>query len=175
MTPHFCRGRFPVAFVFSVPGKAEALAGRPVAGDTGSNLDEALIHLRSARPASFPSLDRYDYRITNAYAEPMARSLGHSRSEPTDAEVRDLRTRERVLRDLVDCDLVILGGRKAGSIAQVIRRSGRKVVIVPHVGNQGLNSSIELNDVDRSSSSSGRRQQRIRLWAEAVLRGIETT
>jgi hypothetical protein len=171
-SPHFCRGWIPVAFVFSAPGEAEMRAGKPVAGETGTNLESALAYLHSAQPARFPSPHRYDYRITNAYPEPIAIVLGHRESEAGDTEVRDPRNVERVLRELEDCNLVVLSGNKAAVLAQAIRGSGRQVVRVPHVGNKGLNGKFKVPDHLKPGSASARRQHRIQLWANAVLHGL---
>ena len=64
-SPHFWRGDIALAFMFSAPGDEERRQGRPVAGDTGTNLELALGHLHSALPMLFRSVHRYDYRITN--------------------------------------------------------------------------------------------------------------
>ena len=53
-SPHFCRGHTPRAFVFNAPGEKELRQGKPVAGDTGTNLESALSLLRRAQPTLFP-------------------------------------------------------------------------------------------------------------------------
>ena len=171
-SPHFCRGHLPVAFVFSAPGKEEVFAGRPVAGDTGTNLDLALVRLHSAQAELFRSLDRYDYRITNASSKPFARSLGHSTSEAPNTEIRAPRNVRRVLQEVEDCRLVVLGGKKAGLLAQEIQASRKTVVEVPHVGNQGLNGTFEVPNHLKLATPLARREHRVQLWADAVLRAI---
>ena len=171
-SPHFCRGLIPVAFVFSAPGEVETRAGKPVAGDTGTNLESALILLHAAQPAQFPSPHRCDYRITNAYPEPIADVPGHRGSEAHDTEVREPDNVERVLRELEGCNLVVLGGNKAGVLEQAIRGSGKQVVSVPHVGNKALNGKFKVPDRLKLTSPFARRQHRIQLWANAVLQGI---
>lgn len=71
--PHFCKGFIPVAFVLSAPGNEEVIAGRPAAGATGENLESALTYLNSYAPTLFSSPLRYDYRITNAFSQPLAK------------------------------------------------------------------------------------------------------
>jgi len=146
-------------------------AGKPVAGDTGKNLGSALIHLNSDQPALFASLHRYDYRITNAIPTPMAISLGHRASEASDAEINAPGNVQRVLREVGGCCLVVLGGRKARLLAQAIQGSGKTVVRVPHVGNQGLNGTFEVPDRLRLTPSLAR-EHRVKRWADAVLRAI---
>lgn len=169
---HFCEGSILIAFVFSVPGATESRDGAPVAGDTGENLSSALEHLHSARPRLFPSLNRYDYRITNAFQEPTAEALGHKRSEASDSDVRSPLNVQRVLADLDGCSLVILSGNKAKLLATDIRNAEMAVIEVPHVGNKGLNNSFEVPVNMASASSSDRRRYRIHLWGNAVLEQI---
>lgn len=169
---HLCKGHIPVAFVFSAPGEEEQREGRPVAGDTGTNLESALVHLHSAQPALFPSRHRYDYRITNAWPEPLAIASGHRASEARDTEIREPRNVRRVLRELVGCNLVVLSGNKARLLAHPLRESGRTVVEVPHVGNKGLNGTFKTPARLRLASSFARREHRVQLWATAVLRAL---
>jgi hypothetical protein len=171
-SPHFCRGHIPVAFVFSAPGEKEMRVRKPVAGETGTNLDSALIHLNSARPTLFPSSHRYEYRITNAFSTPIAVALGHRRSEALDTEIQAPHNVQRVLQELEGCSLIVLGGNKARLLAQDIRESGKTVVEVPHVGNTGLNGKYKVPDRLKVSSPRARRKYRVRLWADAVLRAI---
>ncbi len=171
-SPHFCTGHIPVAFVFSAPGEKEVRDGKPVAGDTGSNLESALLHLHSARPALFPSVHRYDYRITNAFSAPIATALGHGASEASDTKIKDPGNVRRVLREVEGCDLVVLSGNKARLLAKAIRTSGKPVVEVPHVGNRGLNGRFDVPDL-KPASPLVRRERRVQLWADAVLRAIK--
>ena len=163
---HYWEGRIPLAFVFSVPGADEMRSGKPVAGDTGENLESALAHLHSAKPTLFPSVDRYDYRITNAFPEPIAISLGHRASEAKISEVIEPRNIQRVLRELEGCSLVVLCGGKAILLAPAIRDSGRTVVQVPHPGNKGLNRRFHAPS---QLLPPARRMHRVKMWANAVL------
>lgn len=172
-SPHFCQGHIAIAFVFSTPGEEEQRIGRPVAGDSGTNLEAALVHLHTARPTLFSSLHRYDYRITNSFTEPLAVALGHGRSEASNREILAPQNMQRVLRELEGCNLVILCGNKAKVLSQAIRASGKTIVEVPHIGNKGLNGKFRLPARMQTASSFERRQYRIKLWAEAVLQAIE--
>lgn len=163
---HYWEGRIPLAFVFSVPGADEMRSGKPVAGDTGENLESALAHLHSARPTLFPSVDRYHYRLTNAFPEPIAVALGHEASEAKISEVKDPGNIQRVLREIDGCSLVVLCGNKAILLAPAIRDSGRTVVEVPHPGNKGLNGKFKA---PRQLLPPVRRMHRVEMWANAVL------
>jgi hypothetical protein len=171
-SPHFCRGDIPVAFVFSAPGERELCQGRPVAGETGTNLELALKHLHSALPMLFRSMHRYDYRITNAWPEPIAVGLGHSGSEGSNAQIRDPDNVQRVLEELEGCNLVILSGNKAKLLAEAVAASGRECVEVPHVGNKGLNRKYIPPSQLESAPSAVRREYRVRRWADAVVQAI---
>lgn len=147
--------------------------GKPVAGDTGENLDSALAHLHSSQPALFPSVHRYEYRITNAFTEPTAVALGHKVSEARNSEIKDSRNIQRVLSELHDCGLVVLCGNKARLLASAIRGPERTVVEVPHIGNKGLNGKFPIPHHLKLASSSDRRRYRVELWASAVLQQID--
>jgi uracil-DNA glycosylase len=171
-SPHFCRGYIPVAFVFSAPGEKEMRIGKPVAGETGRNLELALGHLHFARPTRFPSCHRYDYRITNAISTPVAVALGHSASEARDTQIQAPGNVERILRELEGCSLVVLSGNKASILAEALRRSGKTVIEVPHVGNKGLNGKYKIPDRLKLASPLNRRGHRVQLWADDVLGAI---
>jgi hypothetical protein len=172
-SPHFCKGRWRTAFVFSVPGQKEKGHAKPAAGDTGLNLDAALVHLNSAWPILFPSSWQYDYRITNAFSEPIAISLGHGKPEAGNKEIRTQINVGRIRREVKGCNLVILCGNKARLLSKVLQRRGRTVIEVSHVGNKGLNGTFKLDSQMNANPPSIRRQHRVRLWAEAVLQAIE--
>jgi hypothetical protein len=171
---HFCEGDIPVAFVFSVPGDEEERQGRPVAGDTGANLELALGHLHFALPEIFRSVHRYDYRITNAWPEPLAKSRGDRASEGSDAQVRHPGNVRRVLQELEGCDHVVLSGNKAKLLAEAIGASLRQYVEVPHIGNKGLNGKYAVPVQLAAASPIVRREYRVRCWAEEVVRGIRS-
>lgn len=156
---HYCRGKLPTAFVLSVPGAAEADKRRPVSGDTGKNLDLALACLSSRNPTLFPSSRRYDYRITNAFAEPRAKSLGHASSEAKASEIRTSANIARVIKDLSGCNLVLLCGKKAQLLSAAIEACGMQVVKVPHPGHRGLNKAFSTYPKER----------RIYRWAKSAL------
>ena len=165
---HFEHGQHPIAFVFSAPGAKEKLSGRPVTGDTGTNLEEALEYLVQARPDVFLSRARYDYRITNAFSQPLATSLGDSRTEATRREILLPANVLRVQQELKGVQLVMLCGAKAGYLHDVLRESGVEVIRCSHTSNRGLVSK-------HSTASRGgatpeeRRALRVRAWAKCLL------
>ncbi len=171
MPAHYCKGKIGIAFVFSVPGAAEQAADRPVAGETGRNLCAALEHLCLALPGMFKSKDRYDYRITNAFAVPIARSLGHSSSEASNATVCNPNNISRVIRELENCSTVVLSGRKAQLLRNHLEVIGKFVISVPHAGNSGLNS-ITLAKAVAAPTPTARRLQRIEKWSNMIIQSV---
>lgn len=138
-SPHYCHGILDVAFVFSVPGANESRNGRPVVGQTGTNLSNALRELNLLRSDFFGSTNRYDYRITNAFDRPIARSLGDGKSEATITEVRSPSNVRRVAEELTGCRLVVLCGRRAQLLSDVIAKLPTRIVHASHIGNAALN------------------------------------
>lgn len=173
VTPHFWLGVLPVAFVFSVPGRREKELGKPVAGATGDNLDAALKHLHSALPTIFQSPDRYQYRITNSYPEPIAKSLRHSSTQPRDGQVVDPANAERVLADLKGCHTVILCGQKPQLLFKSVRSVYPNTICASHLSNQSLNRKYKGPDVTRLTVPQIRRKKRVELWANDVLQSLD--
>lgn len=171
-TVHFWQGDQPVAFVFSVPGTHEKGTGHPVAGTTGENLSMALAHLSGAMPNLFPSKDRYAYRITNAYNNPIAQALGHSSSEATDAQVLASLNIARVVKELAGCHTVILCGLKAQLLHTSVAERERMVVCASHTSNQALASKFNTSAVRQLTSSRARREARVELWAQKLLENL---
>lgn len=172
-SPHYWKGALSIAFVFSAPGAKEVAAGRPVAGDTGDNLNSALRVLAARRPAIFLSVDRYQYRITNSHSAPLAASRGDRYTEPTKTEVLRPENVSRVLSELAGCTLVILCGDRAGWLEKDVRTLGMPTIRVPHVGNIALNRSYRLAPEVRSKRSAERRMQRVACWCDDVLASLD--
>jgi len=175
MRPHYWKGELPIAFVFSVPGARENLADRPVSGATGENLSHALEYLCSQRPSVFSSVDRYAYRITNAFDRPIARSLGSASSEASNKQVQASENIARVLTDLNGCNLVVLCGIKAQLLAGAICLPNRTIVCAWHTSNQALSSKYRSPSVSKLMDSLARRQQRAKLWAQELLDSLDST
>lgn len=171
-SPHFCRGRLPVAFIFCVPGAEELLAGRPTSGVTGENFDFALRHLSTARPETFSSPRRYDYRITNSVATPMAISLGDTSSEPKKRQITAGPNVARVVNEVEGCSTVVLCGRKAQLLDVALAAVGRRILYACHVGNKALNRRYKVLATAATPSALSRRDERARLWAAELLSNL---
>lgn len=173
---HYCKGRFPVAFVLSAPGSEEVKARRPVAGErgTGRNLEDGLTLLREMRPDWFPGKCRYEYRITNAFDVPQSKRMT-GRSEADFSAVK--RRADEVAEDLQGCNLVILCGKRAQSLEDRLRMTMKGVVFarVCHPGARGLSATYR-NDVLRMHAlPEVRSKERVRRWAEDVCKQLTGT
>lgn len=162
---HYCHGLLDVAFVFSAPGSIEKLAVAPTSGVTGDHFEIVLKRLNHAYPDIFRSTHRYDYRITNAFTEPLARTLGHDRTEAGSAHIKTASNRNRILGELDGMRLVVLCGRKAGLLAPEL--GGFALVKTGHLSQNGLNSTWPTRvlgpDAHRLSSEE-RRHLRLAAW-----------
>ncbi|WP_177225034.1 hypothetical protein [Variovorax sp. 770b2] len=165
---HFHAGKHSTAFCFSVPGAKEKDSGMPVTGMTGKNLEEALAILTQARPEAFPSPARFDYRITNAFAPALARSLGDERTEATRREILDPVNVARVRQELEGMQLVVLCGNRATYLKEDLLKAGLNVIQCSHTSNQGLNSRHNSAAL-RAPTPNERRKQRIHSWAMSLL------
>ena len=169
LSSHYCRGILDVAFVFSVPGANESRDGLPVAGQTGSNLSNALRELNLLRSDFFGSTNRYDYRITNAFDRPIARALGDDKSEASVSEVRSPSNVRRVVEELSGCRLVVLCGRRAQLLSDAISKLPTKIVHASHIGNAALNSAYPSAHLPSLSDPAERRQYRISMWTSELM------
>lgn len=168
-TPYYNHGRKNIAFVFSVPGSYEVECNRPVAGATGRNLAIALKHLNSAKPQTFCSLDRYDYRITNAHTRPLSHSYGETRTEARHSEIIDQENVKRVLENLQGCKIIVLCGRKAQLLSSYIKQRNYQVVEVSHLGSQALNRVHNTLEARSASKPYERNRIRVGEWANDLL------
>lgn len=173
MTPffssHYCRGILDVAFVFSVPGANERRDGRPVSGQTGSNLSNALLELNLLRSDFFGSTNRYDYRITNAFDQAIAVALGDGKSEASISAVRSPTNVMRVVEELSGCRLVVLCGRRAQLLSNAISKLPTKIVHASHIGNTALNGAYPSAHLPSPSDPAERRQHRISMWTSELI------
>jgi hypothetical protein len=167
---HFCRGSLPIAWVFSVSGTKEYLGGRPVAGLTGANLEQALRdYLCPGLPNIFSSRHRYDYRITNAFDAPISKRLGHNMTEAPQNAILAPRNIERIQREVEGCWLILLCGQNA----QLLKNAfpGHAVALAGHTGMMGLANAREtrLPAEWKGEPILARKNERLRLWANAII------
>jgi hypothetical protein len=62
--------------------------------------------------------------------------------------------------------------RRRGYLPKRYRRHERRSWRFPHVGNQGLNGTFEVPNHLKLATPLARREHRVQLWADAVLRAI---
>lgn len=170
---HFWVGQTdcPTAFVFSTPGRHERNGHRPVAGTTGTNMDGVLVFLHEVAPDVFPSVSRYDYRITNASTRVLYAAQDNGRTEDYSRNILDGENLVRLLTELEGCRNIVLCGDKAGLLADELRKNKQFSIITGcHLSNQRLhrlfpNDHMELSACDSPSS---RRRRRFELCAQAL-------
>jgi hypothetical protein len=142
----------PTAFVLAAPGNKEKAAERPVAGDTGSNLDRILNHLHQYDPMAFPSIERYDYRIANSVETVMS-------GDDSMPDLVDVLRPENLLR----LSMQLSGYRTIVALSEPAIEAVRAVGLAPrfvhqtHPGMRGLNNRFSGLGVDREG-----REQRVR-------------
>lgn len=161
-----------VAFVFSAPGRIEGENGRPVSGDTGTNMDDILRCLNGSRPDLFPCLCRYYYRITNASQQIIYAAQNQGRTEDDNRAILAESNVQRVLEDISGCTVVILCGDKAQKLKSFFSKK-YAVVLSCHFGNKGLRRSYQNNREDLAELSAVERERRRRaLCAARILEGL---
>jgi uracil-DNA glycosylase len=176
--PHFNQGTAATAFIFSAPGTDEKEGGKPVAGKTGENLSHALKILTATNARVFPSADRYDYRITNAFAKPLSEKLGSNRTEASAKEIKDNANIKRVIKEVEGCSHIILCGKKAQMLGAVLKKEQIKAILicVPHTSNRGLcHRNSGLNDGTLNAARSAWMGIRIKNWTSVLLQQLPTS
>lgn len=146
---HYNHGKSKkIAFVFSCPGQEEDKLGKPTAGQTGDNLDVFLKELFNKN-----SINRYDFRITNAFDKVFYESKD-GRTEATTQEIISLENLERLYDEISDIENVIIAfGKKAKmALDEVSRKFNLKAKIVEtkHLGLQSLNT-MEISNPNNLS------------------------
>ena len=165
------------AFIFSCPGQEELKSGLLVNGQTGKNLDILLGILNKQRPELFPSVNRYDYRITNS-SERVHYKAYDNRTEPTPAEVREKDNLSRLKEDIKGFRCIIAFGRCAGIAAELMSKEddfkGVSFVSSRHLSFLSLNSSIKT-DISGAPIEKGANDgtyKRLEVVASAILSQI---
>ena len=177
-----------IAFVFSCPGKKEEEKGAPVKGQTGANLEDFICILGDRKQLCHSTRNKFmreKIRITNAWDKVEYKSSCRNRTEPTISEILCPSNLERLACELRDIQIAIICcGKKATLAICRLKIHGKlpnpKIIILPHLGNQALNSMIPNKDCDsvppdihlgacRGTESGIRRRLRLTLVAEQLL------
>ncbi len=111
---HYNKGKdyIKTAIILSCPGSAEEKKGYPVANKTGTNLDILLSVLNEKYPNDFPSIDRYDYTITNS-TDKVHSPEKDEKSEANDSEILDKKNLKRLKEEIKNCNVLLILGDKA--------------------------------------------------------------
>lgn len=148
---HYNQGKSKkIALVFSCPGQEEDKLRRPTAGQTGENLE---FFLKTLFDKS--SIDRYDYRITNAFDKVFYESKD-GRTEATQEEILADSNIKRLYNELSDIENVIIAfGNKAKlALDAVLKKHDLKAKIIEtkHPGLQAINRFVIDNPNNLSGS-----------------------
>jgi hypothetical protein len=161
--PYFNEGtttRF--AFVFSCPGQKEK--ERPVSGATGENLNKLLMVFEEYGLIDVFE-DRYNFRITNAYSEPLFIKKD-GRTEARNAQIEAEDNLIRLHEDLNDItSYIICFGSKAKFAIDLMMekfplKSKPVIVYTNHLG------FMSLNQIKLDKSLDNRTKRRIRTLFE---------
>jgi hypothetical protein len=151
-------------FIFICPGRYEEKECRPCSGQTGQGLKDGLAHLHRLRPDWFPSADRYDYLITNAW-DRVEYKAKTGRSMPTSVEVAVRRNVERLYSEIARLDRVIACGEQAHLAVHLCTEflgySG-VVAYAPHTSRQAL-----------GCPNAAAYEGAIQRWAEGIIGQLE--
>lgn len=151
------------AIVLSAPGRAEWIAQRPAAGQTGITLTSALSEFHRAEPGIFPSLCLDDYTLVNAWGrvEYKART---GRTEATKAEILGAANICRVAQYLRHMDAIVALGDKAQLAVDKAWPAGT-IFTGGHPSLQRLNRAYG----SCADTPGTRRTDRTHQWARCVL------
>ena len=161
-----------VAFVFSCPGQDEEIAQKPVAGQTGKNLDALLVYLNRKNSTIFKYANRYAYRITNAWNTVEFKS----RTDRTEATLKEISTPMNISRvndELKGIDIVIFFGIKAQRIESMVDFNGT-VLRTRHLSLQSLNQiRKDKNGISLKNKDKGNTEKRLEVLAEEILSQLD--
>nr|WP_128797600.1 hypothetical protein [Corallococcus coralloides] len=182
-TPHFEQGsNNDLAIVFSCPGWFEQFHVRPAAGETGRNLEILLEILQSWQVPDVPS--RAELTISNAWDQVIYEEADSGRTLPEDNWVVRPENLERLWREVgTTRKWLICSGASAQTAGNALLSTpgtptmSCKIIEIPHLSNQGLNTRSALlnkdlfgNSVAANKQSHVRKRRRLEVVAVRMLR-----
>jgi hypothetical protein len=126
-----------IVLLFSCPGQMEEDLKKPVACQTGINLNMLLKILHEEKNDVFKYTNRYDYRITNTWnkVEYQAKT---GRTEAPLKKIKESRNLERLEQELEYKKTLILFGKNAKSIKNLLNFNGI-IIESRHLSFQSIN------------------------------------
>jgi hypothetical protein len=166
------------AFVFSVPGKLELYNNRPVVGETGVMLEKLLLLLNEDIFKSIDSTkytNRYQFRITNSWPEPIFKSKNNS-TEASHTKVSSNTNIQRLKKELEDItECIFVFGKKAElvirnrKVKEGIRAD--KVIYIRHLSLSSLNQIKEdVNKVNLKKGDDSNTDKRLEVIGQDILK-----
>ena len=126
-----------VVFLFSCPGQMEEDLKRPVACQTGINLNILLKILNEKNKNVFQYTNRYDYRITNTW-DKVEYQAKTNRTEATLKDIKESQNLERLKKEIKDKKILILFGKNAKNIQNFLNFNGI-IIESRHLSFQSIN------------------------------------
>ncbi|MBX9181886.1 hypothetical protein HCG68_13060 [Paeniclostridium sordellii] len=176
----YCKGNgiAKVAFVFICPGQEEQREGKPVAGQTGKNLEILLSFLNKSLPNVFPSTNRYDYRILNLSVE-ICYKEKNERTIPKISSIRAKENIERIIQEIGDCEIIIFFSKNKtyNKVIKKIKRNlkPKHAIQSRHLGFQSINRGIRCdksgNELVRGDK--GNTPKRLEVIAEKIKKELK--
>lgn len=157
------------AFVFSCPGQSEMNLDSVCAGTTGVNLSMVLKYCNDKKPSVFPSPNKSDYLITNASDIVHFKGMTND-TEASDEELFAHNNLKRLRDELNNKNIIICMGERASTAVRQANIRGRVVRFKHHLSNQKLNRTYTNQQFSDDMSPSERREERIRLVSEELLK-----
>lgn len=166
--------KIKTGFVFSARGSKET--EKPVAGQTGNNLDIMLGMLIKSHPEIFPSTNRYDYRITNAATSVHYEKLSNN-TEASNNNIKATDNIDRVYHEIEDLDHLLLMGKKAVLLEDGLKERGFKGYIYHsgHTSMQHVNRNIKKDVTGKEliKSQPGNTEKRLEVLANDISKQIQ--
>lgn len=149
-TPSYCEGKgiSKVAFVFICPGQEEDNEGKPIAGQTGKNLETILYFLNKNHSKLFPSVRKYDYRILNL-SDKIFYKKKDGKTIPPIKCIRTEKNIKRIIRETENCEIVIFFSKNKTYNKVITKIKGKlkpkQTIQVMHLGFQSINRGIKYD------------------------------
>ena len=163
-----------VVFLFSCPGQMEEDLKKPVACQTGINLNMLLKILNEQNKDIFPYTNRYDYRITNTW-DKVEYQAKTGRTEATLKDIKESQNLERLEQELKDKKTLILFGKNAKNIKNLLNFNGI-IIESRHLSFQSINQiNKDIHGTVLQKKQEGNTEKRLVVIANSILEQYNKT
>jgi len=142
---------------------------KPVACQTGINLNILLKLLHGMNKSIFKYINRYDYRITNTW-DKVEYQAKTGRTEATLKNIKESQNLERLERELKDKKILILFGENAKKIKILLNFNGI-IIESRHLSFQSLNKiDKDIDGIILKAKQKGNTEKRLVVIANSILK-----